>query len=633
MVQPGETAMTIAAKYGMSVSLLLGLNRLSGAEDIQPGRIITVVDKAGAHSTAVSAPAPVPGKMQLTPDIPGISPNALAGGSLRKVAAADAGRGVDPLVDAATGAVPRTVSTQERADQPPTPESAPESAIKMPGFRTLRTALSLFVGTAKAATLPNPAQQTPGSFSAPAPTRTVPPAQTGDTRPAPQSPVRLPAATATERLPLIAEPYMVQSGETAATIAAKYGMSVPQLLGLNRLSGAEDIQPGRTITVVGKAGANRAAVSTPAPVPGKMQLTPDIPGISPNALAGGSLGGFAAAAAGRGVDPLVDAATGAVPRTASTQERADQPPAPEPAIKMSGFGTDRAAVANPQGQSAAAAIPVLQGQPKDNTGKMNAEGAADSALPPDENIQKFREIVEDSSWQEVTPNKRSFVQLSRYFVNQISCPGGKFVQALMPQDKFVETELSENGSDFFLRVGNNPDKQFPLDLVLICEDQTFMLNAVVHTGVPSQQVRLRLPKKAKEKADLNRAKPMIEQAQALPQEEQLIRIARRVYKEDYLSYWETDASAVSRHKWYVRPYTIVVNNVVKTYINGYVAWDFLVKGIGDGSEDGLRRELQRAVRGRPVAIGKVGGHTVARYIVITQDTSDGQLIARKGGVR
>jgi hypothetical protein len=304
---------------------------------------------------------------------------------------------------------------------------------------------------------------------------------------------------------------------------------------------------------------------------------------------------------------------------------------------MSGFGTDRAApaaVANPQGQSAAAAIPALQGQPKDNTGKANIEGTADKGLQPDENIQKFREIVEDSSWQEVTPNKRAFIQLSRYFVNQISCPGGKFVQALMPQDKFVETELSENGSDFFLRVGNNPDKQFPLDLVLICEDQTFMLNAVVHTGVPSQQVRLKLPKKAKEQADLNRAKPLIEQAQSLPQEEQIIRIARRVYKEDYLSYWETDASAVSRHKWYVRPYTIVVNNVVKTYINNYVAWDFLVKGFGDGSEDGLRRELQRAVRGRPVAIGKVAGNSVARYIVITQDTSAGPLIARKKeGVR
>jgi LysM repeat protein len=438
---------------------------------------------------------------------------------------------------------------------------------------------------------------------------------------------------------------MVQPGDTAASIAAKYGMSVPQLLGLNRLAGAEDIRAGRAITVVSNANAKRSG--SVGDVPGNVRLTPDIPGISPNALASGAVAGFAAAAsAGRGSDPLADAATGAVPRTASTQERAGQPPAPEPAIKISGFGTDRAAVAGLQsqaavaglqGQNEGAAIPVLQGQPRDNTAKANIEEPADKGLQkglqPDENIQKFREIVEDSSWQEVTPNKRAFVQLSRYFVNQISCPGGKFVQALMPQDKFVETELSESGSDFFLRVGNNPDKQFPLDLVLICEDQTYMLNAVVHTGVPSQQVRLRLPKKVKEQADLIRAKPMIEQAQALPQEEQLIRIARRVYKEDYLSYWETDASAVSRHKWHVRPYTIVVNNVVKTHINGYVAGDFLVKGYRDGSEDQLRRELQRAVRGRPVAIGKVAGNTVARYIVITQDASDGLLIARKEGLR
>jgi LysM repeat protein len=433
---------------------------------------------------------------------------------------------------------------------------------------------------------------------------------------------------------LTAVPYLVRPGETAASIAAAYGMSVQQLLGLNRLTKAEDIQPGRTITVVGKASPTQGAVGGVAP--GAARLTSDLPGVSVNTPAGGGLGGFAVAA-GHDADSLAGIVQGAVPQTASTRERADSKPdtAPEPSIKISGFkGMEGAPPAVPDNtprqsaDAAPAAVPNLQGQPRDNTGQTGTANKGPAA--PDENIQKFREIVENSTWQEVFPNKRSFVQLSRYFVNQISCPGGKFVQALMPQDKFVETELSENGSDFFLRVGNNPDKQFPLDIVVICEDQTYMLNAVVHTGVPSQQVRLKLPKKVKEQADLTRAKPMIEQAQALPQEEQLIRIARRVYKEDYLSYWETDASAVSRHKWYVRPYTIVVNNVVKTYINGYVAWDFFVKGYRDGSEDDLRRELQRAVRGKPVAIGKVAGNTVARYIVITRDSSGGPVIARKG---
>ncbi|MDR2124679.1 MAG: type-F conjugative transfer system secretin TraK [Desulfovibrio sp.] len=459
--------------------------------------------------------------------------------------------------------------------------------------------------------------------------------------------------TATERLPLTASPYRVRPGDTAESIAAAHGMSVQQLLGLNRLSSANDIAPGRTVTVIGKPGAARPQAA--AQSPGTVSLTPDMPGVTLKGFAGGGLAGFTAAAvAERGADPLPGAVQGAVSRAAPVQEqgKANPLPAPEPSMKISGFGPvrgevnpkartgDKAAACAPDQQGQApgmcnppAAAPALLGQPKDNRAQAGAGLSGDKGLPPDENIQKFREIVEDSSWQEVTPNMRSFVQLSRYFVNQISCPGGKFVQALMPQDKYVETELSENGSDFFLRVGNNPDKQFPLDIVLICEDQTFMLNAVVHTGVPSQQIRLKLPKKVKEQADLTRAKPLIEQAQALPQEEQLIRIARRVYKEDYLSYWETDASAVSRHKWYVRPFTIVVNNVVKTYINGYVAWDFFVKGYNEGTEDALRRELQRAVRGRPVAIGKVTGNSVARYIVITRDTSDGLIIARKGGTR
>jgi LysM repeat protein len=416
---------------------------------------------------------------------------------------------------------------------------------------------------------------------------------------------------------LTAEPYIVQSGDTAETVAAKFGMSVPQLLGMNQFKQAEDVKPGRSIMVVGKAGMPRTQTGRPGVAPGGLNISPDIAGINTNSLAMSGFAGAAAAQAKEGAGPV----TGAVREAASAAASSQPKDAPESAMKVSGFKGG-------SGPSATAPAPNLQGQPKDNTPGANL--ATEKGLPQDENIQKFREIVEDSSWQEVVPNKRVFVQFSRYFVNQVSCPGGKFVQALMPQDKFVETELSENGSDFFLRVGNNPDKQFPLDLVLICEDQTFMLNAVVHTGVPSQLIRLKLPRKVKQAADLARVKPMIEQAQALPQEEQLVRIARRIYKEDYLSYWEENMSAAVRHKWYVRPYTIVVNNVVKTYINGYVAWDFLVKGYEDGDDDALRRELQRAVRGKPVAVGKVTGPTTARFIVITQEAGD--LKASRKGV-
>jgi LysM repeat protein len=394
----------------------------------------------------------------------------------------------------------------------------------------------------------------------------------------------------------------VLPGEDADKVAAKFNMTVPQLLGINQFRDPADVKPGRAVMVAAKPGA----VLARTPVPAQS-------GTLPAKDAARELAG--------------KHGSGANPKSSEKSEQgmkvSEFKSGPSPSIAQPA-GATRALRQDAQG------VPLLRGQPKDNSGEPRDKvSPAEKGLPSDENIVKFKEIVDDSVWQEVVPNKRQFVQLSRYFVNQISCPGGKFVQALMPQDKYVETELSENGSDFFLRVGNNPDKQFPLDLVLICEDQTYMLNAVVHTGVPSQQIRLRMPKKTKELVSIAKSQPQIAKAQALPMEEQLIRIARRVYKEDYLSYWDEDAAAVSRHKWYSRPFTIVVNNVIKTHINGYVAWDFLVKGYSDGSDEQLQRELQRAVRGKPVAIGKVAGSTVARYIVITQEAEAAEA-ARKG---
>jgi murein DD-endopeptidase MepM/ murein hydrolase activator NlpD len=415
---------------------------------------------------------------------------------------------------------------------------------------------------------------------------------------------------------LFAEPYQVQPGDTAESIAQKFGISVQQLMGLNGFRQPAEVTSGTVIKVPVPKSATSAIPSV------------HLPGIGPDPVV--KLPGVPGGPLLPGTPPV----RGQQPGGASVAVPARQPQKPVPAP-----------VAQQQTSDLSRGVPTLQGAPRDNAGgkgesasslvvsgkgKSSGTTPKDKGLPQDENIMMFKEIVDDAAWQKVVPGKRQFVQLSRYFVNQISCPEGKFVQALMPQDKFIETELSETGSELFLRVGNNPDKQFPLDLALICEDQTFMLNAVVHTGVPSQQIALILPKKVKEKANLVSFAGNIAKAEALPMEDQLLRIAKRVYQEKYLSYWEEDASIISRHKWYKRPFSIVANNVVRTHINGFVAWDFLVKGFRDGSDEELFPELAKAVKGKPVAIGKVAGPTVARVIVITQEADDRATAQVKG---
>ena len=424
---------------------------------------------------------------------------------------------------------------------------------------------------------------------------------------------------------LTADPYRVKAGDTPESIAEKYGISVRQLLGLNGLRTVEEIAPGKTIKVTVAAGAD--VTRGPAVAPARPAV--NLPGVGLSGDPALKLPGVPGGPSLPGNMQTPGVSTGAMPAVPATRTP-KAAAAPSPTVR----------------QQPTPSVPALQGEPKDNasgdtasslvvSGKDKTKGTTpqDKGLPQDENIQLFKEIVDDAAWQKVTPGKRQFVQLSRYFVNQISCPGGKFVQALMPQDKFIETEISDSGADLFLRVGNNPDKQFPLDLALICEDQTFMLNAVVHTGVPSQQIVLLLPKKTREKSSLTKFQDHITKAEALPMEEQLLRIAKRVYQENYLSFWEEDASIVSRHKWYKRPFSIVVNNVVRTHVNGFVAWDFLVKGYSDGSDDELFQELVKAVKGKPVAVGKVAGPSVARLIVITQEPGDPSAAARVKGMK
>ena len=413
----------------------------------------------------------------------------------------------------------------------------------------------------------------------------------------------------------------MKEGETAQSIARMYGISVPQLVGMNSLKDEKEILVGKSIVVpVPIDGAN------PAPVVPTQAMKDAVDENSKNVPK---------------IDlPQFEKPTVApvIPREVTQEAKTVIPPKPESGFTVSMMGEKSKSVVvsssdmftkqKSLGDAASAST-------KDKKDKMDKDlPPNEKGLPDDELIQVFKDVVKEGGWQDVSSTKREFIQLSRYFVNHFSCPDGQFDQVLMPQDKFIETEISGNRKDFFLRVGNNPNKQFPLDLAIICNGQTFMLNAVVHAGAPSQQIRLKLPDSVRQqKKNLDEYTSYIEKATALPLEDKVLRIVKRVYQEKPLSYWEEDFSLVSKHRWNAHPYRILVNNVIKTNIEGFIAWDFFVEGIRNGDDDTLLDKLGKIVKGRPVAMGKVIGTKTGRVIFITQDRSDDSFSSGIGGVK
>ena len=420
---------------------------------------------------------------------------------------------------------------------------------------------------------------------------------------------------------------MVKDGETAQSIARMYSISVPQLLGMNNLNNEAEIVKGKSLVVPVHidGSVSQGVANPPAPVLPTQAMkdavdekTKNVPRIDMPQLGKPS------------VAPVI-------PREATTDTKTVTPQKEEGGFSVTMMGdkpkgvvvssSDMFAKQKSLGEAASSSA---KDKKQDKDLPPNEKG-----LPDDELIQVFKDVVKEGGWQDVSSTKREFIQLSRYFVNHFSCPDGQFDQVLMPQDKYIETEISGNRKDFFLRVGNNPNKQFPLDLAIICNGQTFMLNAVVHAGAPSQQIRMKLPDSVRQqKKNLDEYTSYIEKATALPLEDKVLRIVKRVYQEKPLSYWEEDFSLVSKHRWNAHPYRILVNNVIKTNIEGFIAWDFYVEGIRNGDDDTLLEKLGKIVKGRPVAMGKVIGLKTGRVIFITQDrTDEDSMSSGIGGVR
>ena len=292
-----------------------------------------------------------------------------------------------------------------------------------------------------------------------------------------------------------------------------------------------------------------------------------------------------------------------------------------------------------------AAAPSLKGTPEANTKPAPAKPAparpeplpvgekspmpkSGDNLPPE--VENYKQIVNDQKKQFIQPNKVQFARLSRNYINHISC-AGKIEKLMAPQDQALEAEIANDNHDLFLRVGPNPNAQFPVDLTIVCDGQVFLLNAVVRPEEPSKQLVLKLPAGTRPLSEpaLRQYSEAISKSSALPVEEKVSKIVKRIYQGDHLPYWQEIETPTSATKWSRDGYSVLLQKVVRTNIDGIVSWDFIFRG--SYHNKGTYDVIRKIVKGEIIAFGRVdyAGLGAARVIVLTRE--DPKLASASGG--
>lgn len=248
------------------------------------------------------------------------------------------------------------------------------------------------------------------------------------------------------------------------------------------------------------------------------------------------------------------------------------------------------------------------------SGKADKESVEDEAQKMnsmDDRYAAIRERVESDDIQTVTPEQRRFVRLSRNYMNRFVCETG-LENVLIPGNKDVE--VVQRKTDFVLRVGDGaPKNQFMLDLFVDCGGKTYEMNAAVDSILPSQRIVL-APGSVVER-DLSDYKRVITEANALPQEEKITKIFRRVFDKDYLQVWEVSEKNIQDGPYYL-------NRIVRTYFgddHSMKVLDFLYEG--KATKAGVLSYLSGGLRGeRVIAIGiaDIPEKGASRVLVLTQ---------------
>lgn len=281
--------------------------------------------------------------------------------------------------------------------------------------------------------------------------------------------------------------------------------------------------------------------------------------------------------------------------------------------------TPEAAPKPPKDDSEAALLEEIQRIRKEHKEEPRSGDPKERQISYRKDTDAYRVQVESPEWQKAEADRRNFAVFSRNYINRIHC-SGLIEDVLYPTTKGLELELKNSGHDLFLRVGAEVPAEydhFPLDLNVICDGSVYQINGVVDDQYPVTNLEL-LPGSGMSAEKSARYGKAIRAAAALPHEEQIARILRRIWRDDPLPYWRKQTVPDSPGQ---RATGILLRQQVITGISGIVAWDFVVQ---DANADmpSLLASAQKLVTGPIVALGRVVLRGAQRAVVLTKDTGD-----------
>ncbi|WP_243841814.1 LysM peptidoglycan-binding domain-containing protein [Salinibacterium sp. ZJ77] len=268
-VTAGDTVSSIAARYGLATASVLAANGLGWKSLIFPGQVLKLTNAAVAPTPA-PAPAPVASSGGRYTIVKGDTISGIAarfGVSTASVLTANGLSASSIIYPGQTIAIPGgTLSSTPVSSVTPAPAPAPApsngSTYVIASGDTVSSIAAKFGVSVQAILDANGLQRSsiiyagrtltiPGASLAITPVSSVSPIEANDP---PSTPVVGPPTGAS---------YVIASGDTVSSIAAKFGVSVQTILDANGLQRTSIIYAGRTLTIPGVAAAPRADGLTP----------------------------------------------------------------------------------------------------------------------------------------------------------------------------------------------------------------------------------------------------------------------------------------------------------------------------------------------------------------------------------
>jgi LysM repeat protein len=278
-VQPGDTLISIAARYGVTVDAIVAANSLPSRSTIYAGQVLTI-PSPGSN--------PAPRGSRTGPDTYTVQPGdtlsdiALLYGTTTDAIARANGLSGTTIYAGQKLSIPAPGSSAPPPAAPtanPQPQANPGTYVVQPGDSIIGVA-NRFGVTQQALAAANGLQpfdrlQIGQVLKIPGRGQPEPAAPTATPQPKPQPPPTLQPTTTPQPVSSeqSAEPgkplqYTVQPGDNLSSIAARFNTTVASIMTLNKLSDGNFLRVGQVLTIVkGDDQNNNPPVNTPTPEP------------------------------------------------------------------------------------------------------------------------------------------------------------------------------------------------------------------------------------------------------------------------------------------------------------------------------------------------------------------------------